>query len=168
MDIENGSSRRIILQANLIKNVAYFAEGRRYPVQLRNFLLVNSGLVQPGSSLSWRPPPLSIPDTEPSITNCKLITLDYILRIHVITSVFDTPRVEFNLFLGNVPVDGYKHSQPLPSNALETDPNTLYPQLAKPSVEASYQQLGRIPSSFAAPPPPATGLPLGFVDPIKR
>ena len=114
---------------------------------------------------------ISVPDTEPSITNCKIITLDYILRIHIIAaSVFETPRVEFNLLLGNVPVDGSKHSQPLPPSALETDPSTLYPQLAKPSAEAFYQQLGStcIPSSSAAPPLCTTGLPLGFVDPIKR
>ena len=111
----------------------------------------------------------TIPDTEPSITNCKIITLDYILRIHVIAaSVFDTPRVEFDLLLGNVPVDGSKHRQPLPPSAPESYPSTQYHQLAEPSVEASYQQPGSIPSSSAAPLPPATGLPLGFVDPIKH
>ena len=70
VDIENGSSRQIRLRANLIKSATYFADDYcHHTQQLRNFLLVNSGLVQPGSSLSWRPPPLPFrTQSHPSLT----------------------------------------------------------------------------------------------------
>ena len=179
VDIENGSSRQIRqLQAILIRVVTYIAQGHHRP-EPKKLLDVSSGTpIQPGSSSTWKPPPLSIPDTEPSIATCKIINLAYILTVRAIIfgAINNLPNVSFNLFLGNVPVSGIEGSQPLPYSA----PPATAPYPAPPVPIASqgtpyppdptpYPQPIPQPAAFA--PPPATGssgLPPGFVDPIKR
>ena len=178
VDIENGSSRQIRqLQAILIRMVTYIAQGH-HRSQPKNLLLVSSGTpIQPGNSSTWRPPPLSIPDTEPSITTCKIINLGYILKVQaIISGVIIYPNVNFNLFLGNVPVSGIDGSQPLPSSALPaTDPYPAPPvPIASqgtpyPTDPTLYPQPIPQPAAFAPPPASgSSGLPPGFVDPIKR
>ena len=179
VDIENGSSRQIRqLQAILFRMVTYTAHGNHVPEQ-KYLLVVSSGTpIQPGNSSTWRPPPLSIPDTEPSIATCKIINLGYILTVRAIISgaINNLPNVNFNLFLGNVPVSGIDSSQPLPYSV----PPATAPYPAPPVPIASqgtpyppdptpYPQPIPQPAAFA--PPPASGfsgLPPGFVDPIKR
>ena len=178
VDIENGSSRQIRqLRAILIRMVTYIAQGHHRP-EPKNVLLVGSGTpIQPGNSSTWRPPPLSIPDTEPSIATCNIINLGYILKVQaMITGVFIYPNVNFNLFLGNVPVSGIDGSQPLPSSALlATDPYPAPPvPIASqgtpyPPDPTPYPQPIPQPAAFAPPPASgSSGLPPGFVDPIKR
>ena len=180
VDVENGSNRQIRqLQAILVRQVTYTANGGGKTTESKNVLRVNSGTnIQPGSSSSWIPPPLSIPNTDASMTTCKIIVLDYFLIVQAsISGVIFPPHVKFELFLGNVPLSGVENSQPLPPSAPPaTAPyypapvptqTTPYPPDPVPYPAAPYPQ--PVPPFAAfAPPPPSTGLPPGFVDPIKR
>ena len=158
-DIENGSNRRIgYLQAQLQRKVMYTVQGRhRYDV--KTLAKVSSDPIEPGNSLSWRPPPLPVPATEPTITNCSIIQVLYYLKIQASISGAINPHVDFLVFLGNVPlggIEGATVTQPLPSAPV--------PAAYGPPRSAF---TGPPPSGFTGPPP-STGLPPGFIDPIKH
>ena len=113
VDIENGSNRRVRgLQASLVRQVVYFAQGhRRYEVRTIG-LLNNNTPIQPGSSTSWKPHPLPIPITEPVFTTCNIIQLKYFLKVQARLDYAVNPHLEFELLLGNVPMRGIEGSQP--------------------------------------------------------
>ena len=185
VDVENGSNRHIRwLQALLIRRVIYFAQGNRH-FEVRNIGHLNNNTpIQPGNSTSWKPPPLPIPNTGPVFTTCKIIQLKYFLRVQARLDYAVNPHVEFDLLLGNVPMRGIEGSQPFPSPSAppatapypahvpsqgtpySADPTPPYPLDPTPYPPAPYLQPIPQPAAFAPPPP--TGLPPGFVDPIKR
>ena len=180
VDLENGSNRRVEqLRVSLVRQATYFAEGDHCMDQ-KNIAVLNSDApIQPGTTTSWKPAPLSIPNTEPVITASKIIQLNYFFKVQACLDHAINPHVEFALLLGNVPVSGVEGSQPLPPSAppatapYPATQATPYPPDPVPH-SAVYGTAGYIPPSvppsaaFAPPPPSSTGLPPGFVDPIKR
>ena len=170
VDLENGSNRRVEqLRVSLVRQATYFAQGGRCMDQ-KNIAVLNSDApIQPGTTTSWKPAPLSIPNTEPVITASKIIQLNYYFKVQACLDYAVNPHVEFALLLGNVPVSGVEGSQPLSPSAppatapypapvpTQTTPNPVLYPAAQPVP----------PSTAFAPPPSSTGLPPGFVDPIK-
>ena len=106
VDIENGSNRQIRqLVAQLQQRVVYTAQGhRKYGIE--KVAEVASDPIEPHSSRSWRPPPLPVPATEPTIASCSIILVIYYLKIKASISGAINPHVDFLLFLGNVPLSG--------------------------------------------------------------
>ena len=106
VDIENGSNRRIKqLVAQLQKQVVYTAQGH-HQYSMKTVAGVASDPIEPGNSRSWRPPPLPVPATEPTIASCSIIQVNYYLKIKAAISGAINPHVDFALFLGNVPLSG--------------------------------------------------------------
>ena len=196
VDIENGSNRQVrYLQARLLKSVVYTAEGHhRY--DHKTVVFVNSDPIEPGRSLSWKPSPLAVPTTEPTLSNCKIIQLNYSLMVQgMISWTIIHPYVDFDLFLGNVPLNSTGQQLPAAPGSIEPpsfgyqEPPLLsaaqYPAPPPASDGIPPYPVGPPPGSVQPPPlsappsayppqpvfnapPPATGLPPGFVDPIKR
>ena len=195
VDIENGSNRRVrYLQAKLVKSVVYTAEGN-HQYDHWTVAFVNSDPIEPGRSLSWKPSLLAIPATEPTISNCRIIQLNYSLKVQGVISGAINPHVDFDLFLGNVPLNSTGQQLPAVPGSIEP-PSFGYQEPPIPSM-AQYPApppaseglppypVGPPPGSVQPPqpsappsayppqpvftaPPPVTGLPPGFVDPIKR
>ena len=108
VDIENGSNRQIRqLVAQLQQRVVYTAQGH-HQHSIKTVARVASDPIEPHSSRSWRPPPLPVPATEPTIgiTRCYIIQVNYYLKIKASISGAINPHVDFLLFLGNVPLSG--------------------------------------------------------------
>ena len=187
VDIENGSNRQVrYLQAELVKKVVYTAHGHHhYEFTTINF--VNSDSIQPGRSLSWKPSPLAIPAaTQPTISNCRIIQLGYVLRVQSVISGAINPHVDFDLCLGNVPLNSTGQQLPAAPGSIKPAsfgyqeppiPSTAqYPAPPPASETLPPYPVGPPPGSVqppqpSAPPsayPPVTGLPPGFVDPIKQ
>ena len=104
VDIENGSNRRIRqLVAQLQKRVVYTAQGHHLH-SIKTIAEVASDPIEPGNSRSWQPPPLPVPDTEPTIASCSIIRVNYYLKIKASISGAINSHVDFVLFLGNVPL----------------------------------------------------------------
>ena len=181
-DVENGSNRQIgHLEAKLIKIAICTAQGRT-KYEHHTLESVKSDPIEPGSSFSWKPPPLDIPQTEPTISSSKVIQLSYTLRVQAVVSGSFNPIVGFVLFLGNVPVnDAGLTSSSVPPGSIAP---TSFDQQQPPAVggdailPSSTPPPSYTPPPRSTPPPPAvyfqpvapsvTGLPPGFVDPIKR
>ena len=104
VDIENGSNRQIKrLVAQLQKQVVYSAQGQRQ-YSVTTVAEVASDPIEPRNSRSWRPSPLPIPALKPTIASCSIIQVNYHLRIKASISNALNPDVDFDLFLGNVPL----------------------------------------------------------------
>ena len=106
VDIENGSNRQIKqLVAQLQKEVVYInEEHRQYSIE--TLAEVASDPIEPHNSRSWRPSPLPIPASKPTIASCSIIQVNYHLKIKASISGAINPHVDFDLFLGNVPLRG--------------------------------------------------------------
>ena len=192
VDIENGSNRQVrYLQAKLVKSVVYTARGH-HQYDHKTVASANSDPIEPGRSLSWKPSPLAIPTTEPTMSNCKIIQLNYSLRVQGVISGAINPHVDFDLFLGNVPLNSTGQQLPAAPGSIEpalfgyqAPPTAQYPPPLPASDGIPPYPVGPPPGSVQPPPrsappsvyppqpaftapPPATGLPPGFVDPIKR
>ena len=116
-DIENGSNRRIKqLVAQLQRQVVYTAMGHhQYDICI--LAEVCSDPIEAGSILSWKPPPLHVSATELTIDCCSIIQVNYHLVIQASISGAIDPHVDFDLFLGNVPLIGVETTtsiQPTP------------------------------------------------------
>ena len=116
-DIENGSNRRIKqLVAQLQRQVIYSAMGHhQYDISI--LAEVCSDPIEAGSILSWKPPPLHVSATELTIACCSIIEVKYFLVIQASISGAIDPHVDFDLFLGNVPLIGVETTtsiQPTP------------------------------------------------------
>ena len=106
VDVENGSNRRIRqLVAQLQKQVVYTAQGHQQ-YSIKTVAGVASDPIEPGNTRSWRPPPLPVPATEPTIVSCSIVQVNYYLKIKASISGAINPHVDFDLFLGNVPLRG--------------------------------------------------------------
>ena len=104
VDIENGSNKRIRrLVAQLQRRVFYTARNY-HKVEAITLEEVSSDPIDVGCSLSWRPPPLLVPATEPTIANSSMIRVNYYLKVQASITDNNNLHVDFALFLGNVPL----------------------------------------------------------------
>ena len=124
VSVENGSSREIRqVIASIHKQVVYTARGsHRHDETNRhdsdNIATIGSELITPHNSIVWRPNPLTIPETSPTLTSCAIIQVNYLLRVTAAISWGINPCINIPITLGNVPLSEELDSAPLflPSN----------------------------------------------------
>ena len=112
VEIENGSSRPVDkVTAEIKKEVNFTAEakdpggspfgGSRH--QYETLVEISSDAVEPGSSLSWNPDNLMMPSTDPTISNCPIVSVKYYLKVEAAISFAVDAAVTFPLTIGTVP-----------------------------------------------------------------
>ena len=109
VDIENGTRMQIrYIKAKLKRVVRYIAEGLSQESDKKTIAVIKSDTaIRAGHSLTWKPPPFSIPETNfTSITNCSIIKLKYYLKVEAVVFGTCNPYVKCGLQLGNVPIEG--------------------------------------------------------------
>ena len=117
--VENGSSREIRqVIASIHKQVVYTARGsHRHDETNRhdsdNIATIGSELITPHNSIVWRPNPLTIPETSPTLTSCAIIQVNYFLRVTAAISWGINPCINIPITLGNVPLSEELDSAPL-------------------------------------------------------
>ena len=161
VSVENGSSREIRqVTASIHKQVLYTARGR-HRHDLNDINTIGSEPITPHNSIVWRPNPLTIPETSPTLTSCAILQVNYFLRVTAAVSWAINPHINIPITLGNVPLSGQLQSAPhvLPSNP---PPQPTAPISFPPQPLESYPPPYEPPSGFS------NQLPIGFVDPIKK
>ena len=181
VSVENGSSRDIRqIVASIHQIGRYTAQGHHCYSNI-TVTRVASEPVRGHNSTVWRPPPIAVPDTTPTLLNCGIIQVIYILRVSASISgaIIDIPIV-----LGNVPLQGGTEAggfpQPSagPAGGYQPPPSTGLPQ-APPPVAPTAPPTGGgfgVPSEFGfggqqsnfdnfqpigfSDPPPPQGIPL--------
>lgn len=114
VEIENGSSRPVDkVTAEIKKEVHFTAEakepgggpfgGSRH--QYETLVEISSDAVEPGNSLSWSPDNLMMPSTDPTISNCSIISVKYYLKVEAAISFAVDAAVTFPLTIGTVPLN---------------------------------------------------------------
>ena len=106
VSVENGSSREIRqVTASIHKQVLYTARGRhRY--DLKDINTIGSERITPHNSIVWRPNPLTIPETSPTLISCAILQVNYFLRVTAAVSWAINPQINIPITLGNEPLSG--------------------------------------------------------------
>ena len=161
VSVENGSSREIRhVTASIHKQVIYTAEGSERQ-DSDNITTIGSEPITPHNSIVWRPNPLTIPETSPTLTSCAIIQVNYFLRVTAAISWAINPHINIPITLGNVPLSGQLQSAP---HVLQSNPP---PQSTAP-MPYPPQPLEPYPPPYEPPSGFSNQLPIGFVDPIKK
>ena len=139
--LENGSSRRLRLRAQLLQEVVYTAQHKHQRTQKVVFSIPSGQLpVQPRTTGTWNPEEFVVPvDVEPTtLGSCGIITIEYVLRVSAIVPWGLDLTVDIAVTIGSVPL----HSS---TNA----PNPVaQPQLVSPKQTSSvYPTQGVCPPS---------------------
>ena len=103
--VENGSGRNITMRAEISKLVTFIAgASRRFN---RNTLaLVHSEAILPHSTNTWNPENLIVPMVEPTISESKIIHVEYFLKVWAAVPYATNPSIVIPILLGNVPYQG--------------------------------------------------------------
>ena len=102
--IENGSNRNICnVAASIHKFVQYTARGR-HRHDSATIISIVSDRITAHNSLTWRPTPIIVPNTAPTMTNCEIIKVYY--RVDIVASVpwAINPSISFPITIGNIPL----------------------------------------------------------------
>ncbi len=103
--VENGSGRRIVMRAEISKQITYSVKGNhRYNKSI--ITQANSEAILPHSSSTWSPENFIIPAVETSLCASQMISIKYILRIWAVVPFAFNPSVVIPIVLGNVPYQG--------------------------------------------------------------
>ena len=124
--IENGSNRNVHnVAASIHKFVQYTARGR-HRHDSATIISIVSDRITAHNSLTWRPTPIIVPNTVPTMTNCEIIKVYY--RLDIIASVpwAINPSISFPITIGNIPLQSTASTYPA-AGALNRQP---YPPIA--------------------------------------
>ena len=84
VSLENGSGRSLRVEAALVKNVALKARGHGLKRPPQKVVSVSSNPYRAGSSVSWNPQTLIVPDGHATMeTPGRMIKVSYEVRVHV-------------------------------------------------------------------------------------
>ena len=151
VSVENGSSQKIQkIIASIHKLVTYTAQGQDC-CDIHKVVSVGSQPIQPHDTVIWQPPPIVIPNTPATLTNCSILQINYILRVKAavtwaINASNVIPTIDIPIVLGNVPLEsGQQSGGPLLQQELEPPP---------PEATSYYQQPQPPMSIPSTPPPP--------------
>ncbi|KAL5486865.1 hypothetical protein EMCRGX_G019401 [Ephydatia muelleri] len=157
--LDNGSGRIITLRATVSKVVTFHAQGRtRTSSQLLNSF--QSPPVQGHTTFQWTPTEqLAIPSAIPTIANCGIIRLQYVLLIEAVIPWAINASINIPITLGNIPPQAPVGPLPpiqypsVPTDAfVPYDPNSNAAQVPPPG---QYQTSPLQPSAgqYESPPP---------------
>ena len=166
VSVENGSSRDVRqIVASITKHGHYTAQGHHHYDNV-TVVSVASEPVVGHSSTVWRPPPIAVPNTPPTLLNCNILQVTYYLTITGSISGAINPVINIPITIGNVPLEGAPGGFPpqpqgttAPPPPPPTGPPPSYPQPPPPTFAPTAPPAG---GGFG---PPAGGS--GFCPPAE-
>ena len=169
VEVENGSNSEVHNLSAIIKQVAVYTADHWLNKTTRVKTVLQfppSNPVPARSTYVWKPTQ-QVPLLPTTITNCSHISVSYILEVSASLSGALDPKLDFPIFLGNVPVLGTIHSsdkQPLAGGHLGSLPpdGTLLPTGAPPPTNGTPPASGL---GDMGPSPTQTILNSGYPDP---
>lgn len=107
--VENHSKR------DLKSVTAYLTQITTYRVNLRektkvinkDIVTLTGPSIPKGKTFEWNNEPMGIVATEPTIANCSVISVQYVLRVIVGVSIVTNPTVQLPIIIGTIPSVGY-------------------------------------------------------------
>ena len=104
IEIDNLTNRSLsTLSVELVKRDICHANGQPSLALTILGSQLNAHLPGAGISFSWNAPPIAVPDTNPTLTNCDIIQIRYFIRVSFKTKYSNPQELIIPLILGNVP-----------------------------------------------------------------
>ncbi|XP_076409241.1 arrestin domain-containing protein 2 [Peromyscus maniculatus bairdii] len=149
-EIDNGSTRAVQPRAALVQTQTFMARGARK--QKRAVVATVDGApVGPGHRALWPGRELRIPPVGPSILQCRVLSVDYSLKVCVDIPGSSKLLLELPLVIGTVPLHPLGgRSASVGSRASFPRPWGLCPTMEWPEAPPEYSAVVR-----GTPPPPA-------------
>jgi len=102
--LENGSSRRLRLRAQLLQVTVYTAQGHHRRPQ-KVVASITSGQLEPRTTSTWNPEDLVVPGhIKPTLRSCGIISIEYFLRVSAIITWGLNLTFDMAVIIGNVPL----------------------------------------------------------------
>jgi len=153
--LENGSSRRLRLRAQLLQVIVYTAQGHHRRPQ-KVVASITSGQLEPRTTSTWNPEDLVVPGhIKPTLRSCGIISIEYFLRVSAIITWGLNLTFDMAVIIGNVPL----HST---TSAPHPVPMMLQsPHFSPQSISSVYPTPAVYPPSHQTPQfgPPKPGFP---------
>ncbi|KAI2807083.1 Arrestin domain-containing protein 3, partial [Blomia tropicalis] len=129
-EFENHTRRTIIPQATLHQTQLFLASGKVRSRTIK-FTTVTGIAIQPHKTATWDGQMLKIPPISPSILNCRLIRVEYMIRIslHIPLGGYRC-SVDLPIVIGTVPFNSTNHSN---GNNYQATPPPPPPPLSLPT-----------------------------------
>ena len=125
VESENGPGLSLI-SVSLMKHIVCYAEGQASITENVIATETNSRLPRGGVSYSWNVPPIALPETECTLTNCDIINLNYYIRVSFSGTCMDSQNIDIPIIVGNTPFREESATCLQPTNRGEYTP-TLSP-----------------------------------------
>ena len=155
--LENGSSRRLRLRAQLLQVIVYTAQGNQYrcpPIVVASII---SRQLEQRTTSAWNPDELLVPrHINPTLRSCGIISIEYFLRVSAIVPWGLNLAIDMAVTIGNVPLHsiiGAPHPVPMMLQS---------PHFSPQSISSVYPTTGVYPPPHQPPQfgPPRPGFPI--------
>ncbi|XP_053735041.1 arrestin domain-containing protein 3-like [Synchiropus splendidus] len=138
-EVENCSSRVVVPKAALYQTQTFFAKGKGKQIQQLVSNLRGEALAQ-GRSQSWEGRLLKIPPVSPSILDCPIIRVEYVLVVYVDVPGGLNLSLSLPLVIGTIPLHACASRTSSISSSCSSAPS--WPGLAqRPEAPPSYSDL---------------------------
>ncbi|XP_066448936.1 arrestin domain-containing protein 4 [Eleutherodactylus coqui] len=105
-EIENGSSRLVVPKAAIFQIQSFIVHGKM-KTHRQMLARVRGNHIASGSTETWNGKTLKIPPVTPTITDCHIIRVDYVLAVYIHIPGAKKLKVELPLVIGTVPFNGF-------------------------------------------------------------
>jgi hypothetical protein len=160
--LENGSNRRLTMNASIAQRVVYYAQGHRH-FGGKTLLSIGSDEIEPQASRNWDPT-ITIPTNDVEIiheTSCRNIGVTYTLHVTCqVPRAFDL-SIPIPIQLGNCRDEQTTVAAPPPQPGPPQQPQDAYPPPPEPGLIAPNQPPGVYPPPANVAPPPYAGAAVG-------
>ncbi|XP_075711398.1 arrestin domain-containing protein 4 [Rhinoderma darwinii] len=105
-EIENGSSRLVVPKAAIVQIQSFIVHGKT-KTHRQMLARVRGNHIASGSTETWNGKTLKIPPVTPTITDCHIIRVEYVLAVYIHIPGSKKLLVELPLVIGTVPFNGF-------------------------------------------------------------
>lgn len=105
-EIENGSSRLVVPKAAIFQIQSFIVHGKM-KTHRQMLARVRGNHIASGSTETWNGKTLKIPPITPTIADCNIIRVEYVLAVYIHIPGANKLMVELPLVIGTVPFNGF-------------------------------------------------------------
>ncbi|XP_040198286.1 arrestin domain-containing protein 4 [Rana temporaria] len=153
-EIENGSSRLIVPKAAIYQTQSFIVHGKTR-THKQMLASVRGNHIASGSTETWNGKTLKIPPVTPSILDCQILRVEYVLAVSIHIPGAHRLMVELPLVIGTVPFNGFTYRNFSVASQFTVDMSWLALALSEhPEAPPNYADVvSEEDLSWCAPPP---------------
>ncbi|KAG8575153.1 hypothetical protein GDO81_009458 [Engystomops pustulosus] len=123
-EIENGSSRLVVPKAAIFQIQSFIVHGKM-KTHKQMLAKVRGNHIASGTTETWNGKTLKIPQVTPTIADCHIIRVDYVLAVYIHIPGEKKMMVELPLVIGTVPLNGFLYRSSTATSQFTVDMSWL-------------------------------------------